>query len=82
MKYIWLKIVKDAQGKWIEVGIDPINPDNYKCNCDDKRHLYNNKYPNFKCKSYKIAIEKCPEKESCELKKRNNQSQCNYLKKR
>jgi hypothetical protein len=32
--------------------------DEYGCNCDDPRHHFPNKYNNFKCKCYWIAMKK------------------------
>ena len=57
-RYIWLKIVKDEKGKWIEVGLNPRDLNDFKCNCDDVKHNFYMKYPEFKCRSYKIALEK------------------------
>ena len=52
-QYVWIKVIDK-----IEVGINPNDLDDYKCNCNDPRHLYYIKYKNWKCKAYKIALEK------------------------
>lgn len=53
-RYIWLEIVKGE----VSVRINKNDYNDYSCTCGDKRHLYFNKYPDFKCKAYKIAIKK------------------------
>ena len=54
-------------GNWIHVDVIPSEDikisirkdfEKYTCTCSDPRHQYPNRFHNFKCKTYAIAMEK------------------------
>ena len=55
---IWINIRKNEEDEDIVIGVNYDDYGDYFCNCDDSRHLYFNRFPNFKCKCYDIAMEK------------------------
>ena len=57
MKWVWVD-VGVGKGKTVVVKVDPSNPSDYTCTCDDPRHLYPNKYPGFRCRCWAIAMER------------------------